>query len=104
MPVWGGWSVIDARNLKSTIAAKAVPADTQETAPKFFPSHRSYIHLVIAIALCVFLSEVIIMIVIHPWLHLSPWPVALIHALILIVFLSPALYLFVFRPMVQSIR
>ena len=95
--------MIDARNLKSTITAKTVRADTQETAPKFFPSHRSYIRLVIAIALCVFLSEAIIMIVIYPWLRLSPWSVALIDALILVVFLSPALYLFVFRPIVQSI-
>jgi PAS domain S-box-containing protein len=104
MPVWGIRTVNDAQNQKSTITAKTVRADTQAPMRKVSQGHRSYIRLMIAVALCVFVSEAIIMIVIHPWFHLSPWLIAFIDAFILIVFLSPALYVYVFRPMFRYIK
>jgi PAS domain S-box-containing protein len=96
--------VNDVENSKSAIPKKPVRHDTPETPSKFSLRHRSNIRLVIAVALSVFLCEAFVMLAIHPLFYLSPWLLALFDAFILVLILSPVLYLFVFRPMVQHIN
>lgn len=60
--------------------------------------------LVIAIALGVFLAAALAMIAIHPWYHLSAWNIAFVEAFLLILLISPVLYFFLFRPLIQHIN
>jgi PAS domain S-box-containing protein len=60
--------------------------------------------LVITVALCVFLAEAFVMIAIHPFLQNSNILFALFDAFILVLIISPVLYAFVFRPLVQQIN
>jgi len=93
-----------SENLKSVKLGKIAVQDSN-----CWPSEDSYItrshwRLLIAIALCVFLAETIVMLAIRPWYHLSVWNWAFIDAFILILLISPVLYFFVFRPFVQHIN
>ena len=65
---------------------------------------RSQWHLLIAMALCVFFAEALIMFAIHPWYHLLSWFAAVIDSIVLVILLSPLLYFFVFRPLVEHIK
>ena len=94
----------DAESIKSAIPEKPARHDTLKKMSKASSHRRSSIRLVIAVALSVFLCEAFLMIAIIPLYHLSPWLVALFDALILVLMLSPLLYLFVLRPMVQHIN
>jgi PAS domain-containing protein len=93
-----------SENVKSVNLGKIAVQDSDR-----WPSADSYIvrsqwRLLIAIALCVFLAEAFVMIAIHPWYHLSVWNMAFVDAFILILLISPVLYFFVFRPLVQHIN
>jgi len=99
----GAKDVKDAERIKYDIPEKHADRDTRATAVKFSWWTRANIRLVITVMLSVFLCEAIVMLAIYPLYHLSPWLVALFDALILIVILSPVLYVYVFRPMVQHI-
>ena len=65
---------------------------------------RAHWRLVITVALCVFLAEAFVMIAIHPFLQNSNILFALFDAFILVLIISPVLYAFVFRPLVQQIN
>jgi PAS domain S-box-containing protein len=92
-------------NVKSVNLEKIAVQDSDR-----WPSADSYItrshwRLVIVIALCVFFGEAFVMVAIHPLFHFSTTRlVALLDAFFLIILISPALYFFVFRPMVLNIN
>ena len=89
---------------KFAIPEKSPSSDTHPAPSKFSSYQRSNIRLVIAVALCVFLCEAFVMKAIVPLFHFSPWLATLFDACILVLLLSPVLYLFVFRPMAQHIN
>jgi len=92
-------------NVKSVNLEKIAVQDSDR-----WPSADSYIarshwRLVIVIALCVFFGEAFVMVAINPLFHFSTTRlVALLDAFFLIILISPALYFFVFRPMVLNIN
>jgi PAS domain S-box-containing protein len=95
--------VNNAESIKSAIPEKPIHHDTPKMLSKFSSYHWSNIRLVTAIGLCVFLCEAFVMKAIVPLFDLSPWLATLFDASILVLLLSPVLYLFVFRPMAQHI-
>jgi len=100
----GVGTVSDVESIKSAILEKPARRDTHTTVFKFYSCRRTNIRLVIAVALSVFLFEAFVMVAIHPLYDLSLWLVAFIDAFILVLVLSPVLYVFVFRPMVRHVN
>jgi PAS domain-containing protein len=70
----------------------------------FLSNHRSNIRLVMSVGLSAFLCEILLMFVIHPLSHLPLWLMVLVDALGLVLILSPLLYVFILRPMVQTLN
>ena len=97
-------AVNNAESIKSAIPKKPTHQNTPKRLSKFSSYHRSNLRIVIAVGLCVFLCEAFVMKAIIPLFDLSPWLTTLFDAGILILLISPVLYLFVFRPMAQHIR
>jgi PAS domain S-box-containing protein len=100
----GERAVNDAEIKKSAIQEKPVRNKTPITASNFSSYRRSNILLVTAVALSVFLCEAFVMIALQPLYHLSPWLVAFFDAFILILILSPVIYVFIFRPVIRHIN
>jgi hypothetical protein len=82
---------------KSAISAKPAHPDTDQTLSNYSNTEHSHIRLVIIIALAVFFSEMVVMAVVL-FLPLPNWLMVIFDAVLLIVLLSPILYLFMFRP------
>jgi PAS domain S-box-containing protein len=101
----GGYRVVRAvANLKkSTIPAKPARPDTDQTLSKYSIKKPSHIRLVIIVALSVFFSEMIVM-TIALVLPMADWLLVIFDASLLIVLLSPILYLFMFRPLDRHIQ
>jgi PAS domain-containing protein len=88
---------------KSAISAKPAHPDTDQTLSNYSNTEHSHIRLVIIIALAVFFSEMVVMAVVL-FLPLPNWLMVIFDAVLLIVLLSPILYLFMFRPLVGNIQ
>jgi PAS domain S-box-containing protein len=93
-----------SESVKSANFNKPAVQDSYQKTSKGSLISRTHWRLVIVIALCVFLAEAFIMIVIHPFYHSPDLLFAFFDAFVLVLILSPVLYAFVFRPLVQNIN
>ena len=65
---------------------------------------RSALVVLFAVAIGIFLSELMVMIFLSLFPAISVWKEAFLDSMLLIVVLSPLLYLFLFRPLVVQIE
>ncbi len=65
---------------------------------------KSALLVLFTVAVCIFLSELLVMIFLSAIEPISLWKEAILDSLLLILVLSPLLYLFLFRPLVQQIE